>query len=120
GDRLDEAFQALLRCGTLASEQEPFDPMERAFHALASTCIEPVPASWHLAHEYSLSPDLPAMTHVWRADGRSSHVVAAKGAPESIARLCRLSEEHQRQVLAEAGNLADQGMRVLGIATADF
>src|SRR5690606_36910849 len=73
GHRLDEAFQALLRCGTLASDQEPFDPMERAFHALASTCIEPVPASWHLAHEYSLSPDLPAMTHVWRADGRSSH-----------------------------------------------
>ncbi|MHA3902452.1 cation-translocating P-type ATPase [Castellaniella sp. WN] len=120
GDSLDEAFQALLRCGTLASERDPFDPMERAFHALARTCIEPVPAGWDLVHEYSLSPGLPTMSHVWRADDRSDHMVATKGAPESVAGLCRLPDDLREQVLAEAGSHADRGMRVLAVATAAF
>lgn len=117
---LDDAFRELLRQGVLASEREPFDPMERAFHALASTCLAPIPADWSLVHEYGLSPDLPAMSHVWQVGEGPDHAVAAKGAPESIVRLCRLPEELQAQVLAQAGALAGRGMRVLAVASATF
>ena len=47
--------------------------------------------NWKLMHTYGLRPDLLATSRVWRAaDGRQEFVVAAKGAPEAIADLCRL------------------------------
>lgn len=46
--------------------------------------------------------------------------MAAKGAPESIVRLCSLPEALRAQVLDEAGTLAERGMRVLAVASASF
>lgn len=119
GPHLDAEFQALLRWGVLASEQDPFDPMERAFHQLAKTHLAPKPAHWRLVHEYGLSSQWPMMTHVWQVDSTPHHLAAAKGAPEVVVRLCQLSEEAQAQVLKQASALADQGMRVLALASAD-
>ena len=46
---------------------------------------------WTLVHAYGLRPDLLAMSQVWqRRRCGSEFVVAAKGAPEAIAELCRL------------------------------
>lgn len=117
---LDARFAALLRQGVLACEQEAFDPMERAFHALAATSLADQAPSHRLVHEYGLSPALPVMTHVWEFDGGPEHAVAAKGAPESVAGLCRLPDALRAQVLEVAGGLADQGMRVLAVASAGF
>ena len=39
-------------------------------------------------HEYPLSPELLALSHVWQSPDGSDYVVAAKGAPEAIADLC--------------------------------
>ncbi|HEY8327049.1 MAG TPA: cation-translocating P-type ATPase [Rhodanobacter sp.] len=117
---LAEPFHDLLRQGVLASEREPVDPMERAFHALAKSCLAPTPAGWDLVHEYGLSPKWPVMSHVWRTDEGPAFAVAAKGAPESVVRLCRLPADRQARVLAEAATLADQGMRVLAVASATW
>lgn len=119
-DPLPEAFHDLLRHGILASERDPFDPMERAFHMLGARVLAPVPAGWTLVHEYGLAPDLPVMSHVWRTDDGMPHRVAAKGAPESVAALCRLPADRLDAVLAEADRLAGLGMRVLGVAAADW
>ncbi len=115
---LPEAFHALLRHGVLASERDPFDPMERAIHALGSRHLAALPAAWELVHEYGLSPGLPVMTHVWRESPGLPHTVAAKGAPESVARLCQLPAAQTDAVLAEAAALAGRGMRVLAVAAA--
>ncbi len=40
--------------------------------------------------EYGLTPELRAMSHVWKAAQGDAHVVAAKGAPEAIIDLCHL------------------------------
>ncbi len=117
---LGAPFQALLRHGVLACEEAPFDPMERAFHALAQSCLPPLAAKPALVHEYSLSPSLPVMSHVWRMADQADHTVAAKGAPESIVGLCKLPEALRAQVLSEAGALAGRGMRVLAVASARF
>jgi Ca2+-transporting ATPase len=116
----DEAFRALLRQALLASERQPFDAMERAVHALAGTARAGVAAQWELVHEYSLSPELPAMSHDWRTGDGARHAVACKGAPEHVARLCGLSGGQEWQVLAAAAGLADRGMRVLAVASAIF
>lgn len=117
---LDEPFQSLLRHGMLACEEAPFDPMERAFHTLAQSALAPLAEKPVLVHEYGLSPELPVMAHVWRMAGQQDHTVAAKGAPESIVRLCNLPEALREQVLKEASALAERGMRVLAVASASF
>ncbi len=44
--------------------------------------------SWKLVREYALRADLLAVTHCWRGGEEGETVIAAKGAPEAIARLC--------------------------------
>ena len=109
---------ALIERGAQASPVDAFDPMDRAFHiARAATSqagngpAPSLPAS--PAKVYALSPDLFAVTQVW-PDGS----VAAKGAPEAIADLCRLSDRERQGILEDAAAMARQGMRVLGIAEA--
>lgn len=110
------AFEEVLRVGVLASAQDPFDPMERAFHDLQQqvlTLREEGPK--HVHHAYPLTPDLLAVTQVWE-----NRFVASKGAPEAIVRLCGLSESEQRPILAAVEAMASEGLRVLGVARAEF
>jgi Ca2+-transporting ATPase len=107
--------------GILASEREPFDPMERALHELGNRTLngsEHLHSEWEIVHEYSLTPQLLAMSHVWRGDGHEHHLVAAKGAPEAIIDLCHLSAEQARTIGEVANAMADSGLRVLGVARA--
>ena len=95
--------------GVLASAPVPTDPMEKAFHAAGP----PPEAGWDLVHRYGLRPDLLAMSHVWQTP--RGIVVAAKGAPETIAALCH-AEVDKRAV----NDMAARGLRVLGVARAVF
>src|SRR6185436_9277100 len=94
GTETPASFRTTSEFGLLASAPEPFDPMERAFHALAREQLTEVSyrhPHWKLVHTYGLRPDLLAVTHIWQPDGdRQDYVVATKGAPEAIAGLCRL------------------------------
>jgi P-type Ca2+ transporter type 2C len=120
---LPEEFHELVEFGILSSETEPFDPMEKAIrtlgtHYLADT--EHLHRDWILAHEYSLSPELLALSHVWKARDRDEYVVAAKGAPEAVADLCHLNEAQLAALAVQVNSLATQGMRVLGVARASY
>jgi len=120
---LPTRHERLLRYAVLASETAPFDPMETAFHELGARCLAPAdrtPRDWRLVHEYGLTADLPAMTHVWAVPGSAAHVVSAKGAPEAIAELCHLQPEATATVRAAVDGMAADGLRVLGVATATW
>ena len=110
-----EAFQALLVSGFRASAPEPFDPMDKAFHRLAA---EGAPV-WSMVRSYGLRPDLLAVTQLWRSVAGAPLQVAAKGAPEAIARLCRLSPAERETLTAAVNEMAAAGMRVLGVARAE-
>ena len=118
---LPEAFHELLEYAVPASEIDPHDPMEKAFHRLAGEHLadtEHLHPKWVLAREYELSRALLAMSHLWRSDAKSPDVVAAKGAPDSVAELCHLDDAKRDEVTAEAARMADGGLRVLGVAKA--
>ena len=120
---LPEAFHALVEFSILASDTDPFDPMEQAFarlgrHFLENT--EHLHRDWTLAHQYALRPQLRAKSHVWRAVGSDDYVVAAKGAPEAIIDLCHLDAAAQAQVAAAVEAMAALGLRVLAVARAAF
>ena len=111
---LPEKFQTLVDCGRLASAPEAFDPMDKAFHALAST----KDAQETLVHSYGLRPDLLAVTQIWRIAGTDNYRIAAKGAPEAIAALCQFDAAALATLTHEVNALAEQGMRVLAVAQA--
>jgi len=120
---LPETFHALIEFAILASEADPFDPMEQAFqrlgeHFLAHT--EHLHSNWTLAHEYCLTPQLRAKSHVWKAVDSDTYVVAAKGAPEAIVDLCHLDDVAQQRIASAVDAMANDGLRVLAVAQARF
>ncbi|EEW25405.1 cation-translocating P-type ATPase [Rhodobacter ferrooxidans] len=96
--------------GAAASTPQPFDPMEKAFFALAL----PDPAM-RLIRSYPLSPGQLSMTQVWQ-DG-DQRIAAAKGAPEAMADLCALTPAARAVLADQVQGMADAGLRVLGIAS---
>jgi Ca2+-transporting ATPase len=116
------AHADIVRYGVLASAREPVDPMEKAFHDLAPEIAGGAAApldGWSQIEGWGLSPDLLAVTNVWRRPDGGAVVIAAKGAPEAIAGLCRLDRAAQERLLAAAAGMAARGMRVLGVAGAE-
>lgn len=109
--------EMVVAVGRLASQVNPFDPMELAFHLRAEQLALEAVVPQDLIHQYPFGPGLLAMTNVWRQpDG--SLLAAAKGAPEAIAGLCRLSSDGQARIAQDAEQMAALGMRVLGVAKA--
>lgn len=111
----DPHFFEVLRFGRLACDPEPFDPMERAFHD------HPLPPEAgpepRLVMSYGLRPDLLAMSQVWQMAEQTGHgLVATKGAPETIAALCQLSQSDRADMARVVDQMAARGLRVLGIA----
>jgi Ca2+-transporting ATPase len=102
----------------LASEEEPFDVMEKAIIQAfdASESREQYPPL-RMVHEYPLSGQPPMMTHVY--EGTPLSVVAGKGAPERILRVCRMPEEVLKLWRDRVQTLAAQGYRVLGVCSAE-
>ncbi len=120
---LPERFHTLVEFSILASVAEPFDPMEKAFHRLGQHFLkdtEHLHHDWTLMQEYGLTPELRAMSHVWKALDGAAHVVAAKGAPEAIIDLCHLGASAQSRIAVAVDAMAAQGLRVLGVAQARF
>lgn len=117
---LPAVFQPLLRASQQASEIDPADPMDIAIHTAASDLLPDNRGEqhWRLERHFGIRPDLLATTNMWH-DGEpgAERLLAAKGAPEAIARLCRLSTSEQSEMLQAVEQMAARGMRVLGVAT---
>ena len=128
-DPVPDAFRELGAAGVMASAPEPYDPMEKAFHALAKADLRPgetLPGEGRtLIRSYPLSATLLAMSQVWDktdlpAHGKGDHMIAAKGAPEAIATLCHLAVPARKAVMQAVDAMAAKGLRVLGVAEAGF
>jgi len=120
---LPETFHELLEFAVLSSEADPFDPMEKAIHQLATHFLantEHLHRDWLHKHDYALTPEQLALSHVWKARDRDEYVVASKGAPEAIADLCHLDPAQLATLETRINSLAAQGMRVLGVARATY
>jgi P-type Ca2+ transporter type 2C len=123
GKPLPEDFHSLVEFSILASQRDPFDPMERAFHTLGQECLaatEHIHRDWTLVQQYPLSKELLAMSHVWKSTRGDSFVIAAKGAPEAIADLCHFDDRQRITMSDQIGVMAENGLRVLGVAKAQF
>lgn len=111
---------SLIENAMWASETQPFDPMEKAIHALYS---QATPADlrplYQQVHEYPIGGKPPLMTHIFKGP-QNKIIIAAKGAPEAILQQSNLSAERKNAFAGEAANLARKGFRVLGVGTAEW
>lgn len=117
---LPEAVHEAVEFGLLACPRQTTDAMDRAFATLAEQTLattEHVHPQWQWVREYPLSPELLAVTHVWR-DDHARVVVATKGAPEAIIDLCHLDAAQAARWQATADAMAADGLRVIGVARA--
>jgi Ca2+-transporting ATPase len=116
---LPEPFHAAAECAMLASSAGAADPMEQAIHSLGAAALAGsvhLHPDWILAHEYGFSAATRCVCHVWRSG--SGYVIAAKGAPEAVAALCRLDGPGLRAMQQAAEAMAGNGLRVLALASA--
>lgn len=112
------AFHRIAEHAILASAPQAFDPMEQAFHQLGREFLQGTDRlhDWCLVQTYPLSPQLRAMSHVWRIGEGPDHVISAKGAPEAMMDLCHLGAEQRLQWHAVVEQMAAEGLRVLAVA----
>ncbi|MEI6846912.1 MAG: cation-translocating P-type ATPase [Chlorobiaceae bacterium] len=120
---MSEVFHELIEFGMLASQLDPFDPMEKAIRQLGDEYLTETGLlykDWDLVHEYPLSKDLLSLSRVWKSRCSEKYIIAAKGAPEAIIELCHLDKQHEERLFRQISDLADSGLRVLGVARAYF
>lgn len=116
---LDEPAVTVLATALAACERDAFDPMERAIHEAAHRLISTQAARldhMDLVKEYDLTPQLLAVTHVWREPGSTELEVAVKGAPETVIGLCHVDAAMRADVLRRAAAYAADGLRILAVA----
>ena len=120
---LPEPPHDVLEFAVLASHRRAFDPMEAAILAAGTrflTGTEHLHSDWTLVEDYPLSRDILAMSRVWQSPSHAKRMIAAKGAPEAIVDLCHLNRHQVDQIASEVTSMAEQGLRVLGVARAFF
>ncbi len=118
-----EKFHQLIEFSILASQTNPFDPMEKALKELGERyqpLTEHLHSDWGLMREYPLSRELLALSRVWKSPAREEYIIAAKGAPEAIFDLCHLNQMEIDGLSNRINTMAADGLRVLGVARAHF
>lgn len=106
----------LLGAAVLASEPRPYDALERAIASAAEGAGIDVSRlhAGTLVRDHAFDPRTKTMMHVW--DDRAALTVCAKGALEGILDIARASEADRTAAIEANRRLADEGMRVLGVA----
>ncbi|MCK9571773.1 MAG: cation-translocating P-type ATPase [Candidatus Omnitrophica bacterium] len=123
GQLLPEVVHDLVEYGILASQKDPFDPIEKEVKRIGELFLsgsEHIHNNWKLVREYALSKELLALSHVWESPDKRNYVIAAKGSPEAIADLCHLNQTQIEALNKCVEQMAGQGLRVLGVARAFF
>ncbi len=122
GDGGSDGPERGLWVGALASEPRPADPTDAAFLAAAQHRYpeRALPTEEELVAEYPLSHEFLVVAFVWRGRAGSPAVAAAKGAPEAVFDLCRLSPDARARWAEVVQRMTDEGLRVLALAEAEL
>lgn len=116
-----EEFHEIIEYGILSSQNNPFDPMEKAIINMGDLFLkntEHIHIDWEMVKEYPLSKELLAMSRVFTDRQKQQQIIAAKGAPEAIFELCHLPDSQKHDMAQAVAELASQGLRILGVAKA--
>jgi len=115
---VDGDSEGLCEVMGLACETDAYDPMEKA---MLEYCERLGINRGHLfggelISEYAFTNALKMMGHVWHHDGEL--IIAAKGSPERLLTICRLSNAERVLIESKVCEMSQQGLRVIAVASA--
>ncbi len=114
-DNISDPGKELIEISMWASEPIPFDPMELAIHqAYESYCKIDLRPDYKIVFEYPLGGKPPMMTHIFK-NQNGEKIIAAKGAPEALVKVCNLTDAEKASVLEMVNQFASKGFRILGV-----
>jgi Ca2+-transporting ATPase len=116
---IPEKFHEVLEFGILASQQDPFDPIEKELHKIGELYLkdtEHLHCDWSLVREHPLSQKLLALSYVWKPTDKKDFLIAAKGAPEAILDLCHADPSMRKEILEKVRVMSERGLRILAAA----
>ena len=107
----------VLEAAVLASQEEPFDPLEQAIVKRAQSDGVDVAAlhSLPLVADFPFDPKLRRASRLWSRNG--AYDLAVKGAPEVILERCSLRDEERAKLLSATEHFAAEGARVVAVAS---
>ncbi len=99
-----------------ASEETPFDPMEKSIHEKFGIYTKDDQRGiFKIIKEFPLSGKPPVMIHIF-GNEQGDRIVACKGALEGVVGLCNLNSIETEEALSKGQEYAKKGLRVLGVA----
>lgn len=99
----------------MACKTDAYDPMEKSMisfceeHGIPKTIL----FNGQLIKEYAFTNELKMMGHVWKND--NDIVIAAKGSPESILKICNLTDKERKLAENKMIEMSKHGLRVIAI-----
>lgn len=106
----------IIKYGVLASQKNPYDPMEEAFITLGQRSYgsaKKIYDDMQILKEYPFSANNLSVVHAW--GNRSVKEIGLKGAPETVINLCHLTQTEKKKVEKDVTMLAKQGLRVIAV-----
>lgn len=114
---ISENLHQLIETMGLGCETDAYDPMEKAMldycnrHGFSKKDL----FSGRLISEYPFTDKLKMMGHVWKRD--KNIIIAIKGSPESVFKICKLSDAELEIAKKQVQELSVLGLRVIAVAT---
>ena len=111
----------VVKYGVLASQKDPFDPMEEAFILAGKEVfhdVEKIYEQQSVTKEYPVEDHSLSVVYVW-SKGDKIKSVALKGAPETVFDLCHIESDVKKKLEDRVKELACQGLRVIAVAKGD-
>jgi Ca2+-transporting ATPase len=100
----------------LASEKDPFDPMEKAIQIFSGKTRESIEENKELVFikNYPFDPQLKMMANEYKLG--IDYCITLKGSAETLLGMCTLNAEEKKQIEIEIDKMAIRGLRVLAAA----
>ena len=114
-----EQILPLIEAAFHASHTQTIDPIEKAIIDCYQVFSSLNNESFNLVKEYLVSHELTAMTRVLNTKDKKL-IVFAKGAPETILKLCKTEKVDTSTILENVNLQAKKGQRVLAVAEANW
>jgi Ca2+-transporting ATPase len=112
----DGKASEVLEYAMWASEETPFDPMEKSIHEKFGIYTKDDQRGlFKIIKEFPLSGKPPVMIHIF-GNEQGDRIFACKGALEGVVRLCNLNAIETEEALSKGQEYAKKGLRVLGVA----
>lgn len=107
----------IIKTGMLASQKNPFDPMEKAFMETGLNNLKNHNPYFELelVKEYVLEKESLSVINAYKLKNKN-YLIAAKGSPEAIFDLCHLKKDEIEALQLKAKEMATQGLRIIAVA----